>query len=139
MPDVVATSLSDNLADESSTLRDKISDRATHFKDNVSELGRKAADTIDENMASAAAGLEKAAATLHGRGENLPGIEKISGLAHTAAERLSATAGYIREHDVDRVMKDVGTLVKNNPGPSLLVAGVIGFLLGRAFMGGNRD
>jgi hypothetical protein len=31
------------------------------------------------------------------------------------------------------MMADVETLVKNNPGRSLLAAGVIGFLVGRAF------
>jgi hypothetical protein len=30
-------------------------------------------------------------------------------------------------------MANVETLVKNNPGPSLLAAAVIGFLAGRAF------
>jgi hypothetical protein len=35
------------------------------------------------------------------------------------------------------MMADVETLVKNNPGRSLLAAGVIGFLVGRAFS--NND
>ncbi len=83
--------------------------------------------------------MDRAAATLHGRAENLPGVDKITGLAHTAADKLSAGAGYFREHDVERIKEDVKTLVKNNPGPSLLVAGVIGFFLGRAFLSSNRD
>lgn len=122
---------------ESSTLGAKLSDGTTHLKDRVSEFGRKAVDTIDQNLTSAAGGLEKAAETLHGRAENLPGVDTVSGLAHSAADKLSATAGYVREHDVQRMMMDVKTLVRNNPGPSLLAVGVIGFLVGRAFRSNN--
>ena len=137
MPNNVVASFNDTLADDSSTLGNKISDSATQLKDKASELGRKATDVIDENIASAATGLDKAAATLHGRAENLPGIDKVSGLAHSAADKLSATAGYFREHDVDRIKEDLKMLVKNNPGPSLLVAAIVGFLVGRAFSSSN--
>lgn len=132
------TSSGDTLAGGPSGLGDKISNSATHLKDKASEIGRKASDAIDEKLASAAVGLDRAAATLHGRAENLPGVDKVSGLAHSAADKLSATAGYFREHDVARIKEDLKTLVKNNPGPSLLVAGAIGFLVGRAFIS-KRD
>lgn len=139
MHNIVAPTQRGPLADESPSVGDKIVDSATHFKNNVSDLGRRAADTIDANMASAATGLDKAAATLHGRAESLPGVDRMSGLAHTTAEKLSATAGYLRAHNVGTVLKDAKALVKENPGSSLLVAGVVGFLLGRAFLGRNRD
>ena len=42
------------------------------------------------------------------------------------------TADYVREHDVDRMLKDLETLVKNNPGPALVAAAFVGFLAGRA-------
>jgi hypothetical protein len=135
MPNNLVPSFSETPANESSTLGDKISNSAIHLKDKASELGRKATDAIDENIASAAIGLDKAAATLHGKAENL----NASGLAHAAADKLSATAGYFREHDVARIKEDLKTLAKNNPGPSLLVAGVIGFLVGRAFTSSKRD
>ena len=54
-------------------------------------------------------------------------------VAHSAAEKLESTAGYIREHDVRAMLSDVGDMVKRNPGPSLLIAVAIGFLIGRAF------
>ena len=59
-------------------------------------------------------------------------------MAHAAAESLSTTATYVREHDVRKMMTDVEALVKNNPGPSLFAAAVIGFLAGRAFSS-SRD
>ncbi|MGC4050235.1 MAG: hypothetical protein QM757_12695 [Paludibaculum sp.] len=60
-------------------------------------------------------------------------METISGLTHSAADKLSETAEYVREHDVDTMMTDVKKVVRRNPGPSLLIAAVIGFLVGRAF------
>jgi ElaB/YqjD/DUF883 family membrane-anchored ribosome-binding protein len=127
------TSLRDPVADEPSTAGEKLSDAAGQVKEKVSDLGRAAADKIDENRDAAAGGLDKAASALHEKAERLPGGEKVASLAHATAEKLSSTADYVREHDVNRMMADVETLVKNNPGPSLLAAAVIGFLVGRAF------
>jgi ABC-type transporter Mla subunit MlaD len=139
MPNNYPGSFNDTLADESSTLGTKLSDTTTQLKNKASDLGRKAADVIEENMESAAGGLDKAAATLHGRADNLPGVEKMTSLAHSAADKLSATAEYVREHDVDRIMADVKSVVKKNPGASLLAAGVVGFLVGRAFRSSNSE
>ena len=125
-------------ADESSTLGEKVSDAAGQVKDKVSEFGRTAANKIDEGRDAAAGGLKKAASALHENAESLPGGEKVSTLAHATAEKLSSTADYVREHDLNRMMGDVETLVKNNPGPSIIAAGVVGFLLGRAFTS-NHD
>jgi hypothetical protein len=119
--------------DSPTTMGETVSNTATQMKDKVSELGRTAVGTIDENRAAAASGLEKAASTLHEHAASLPGGGNASSLAHSAADKLSSTAGYVREHDVKRMMGDVETLVKNNPGPSLLAAAVFGFLVGRAF------
>jgi ElaB/YqjD/DUF883 family membrane-anchored ribosome-binding protein len=68
---------------------------------------------------------------------SLPGGEKVTSLAHATADKLSSTADYVREHDVNQMMSDVETLVKNNPAASLLTAAVVGFLVGRAFT--SRD
>ena len=126
------TAFGATVADEPS-LGEKLSDTATQVQDKVSELARTAGNKLDENRDATAGGLNKAAAALHEKAESLPGGERVTNLAHATAEKLSSTADYVREHDVNRMMTDVGTLVKNNPGPSLLAAAVIGFLVGRAF------
>jgi ElaB/YqjD/DUF883 family membrane-anchored ribosome-binding protein len=128
-----ATTFSGHVGGEPSTLGEKLSDTAGQVKDKISDLGRATADKIDENRDAAASGLQHAASALHEQAESLPGGEKVSSLAHATAETLSTTADYVRDHDVNRMMADVETLVKNNPGRSLLAAGVIGFLVGRAF------
>ena len=133
MPNNTPASLNDESGDEQSTLGEKLANTAGQVKDKVALLGRSAADKVDENRGAAASGLQKAASALHEKAESLPGGEKISSMGHAAAERMSSTADYVREHDVEGMMTDVETLVKNNPGRSLLAAAVIGFLLGRTF------
>ncbi len=135
MPNNAAATFTDQRGDEQS-LGEKLSDTAGQVKDKVGVLGRNAADKVDENRDAAASGLDKAASALHDKAESLPGGEKVTSLAHAAADRMTSTADYVREHDVDGMMKDVESLVKNNPGRSLLAAAVIGFLLGRTF---SRD
>jgi ElaB/YqjD/DUF883 family membrane-anchored ribosome-binding protein len=60
-------------------------------------------------------------------------VEKVTGLAHSTADKLSSTAEYVREHDLKSMMADVEQLVKQNPVPSLWAAAIVGFLVGRAF------
>ena len=132
-----ATSFMEPIAEDSPTVGEKISDAATQVKDKVSDLGRTAANKIDENRDAAASGLDKTASALHEKADSLPGGEKVSSLAHATADKISSTAEYVREHDVNKMMADVETLVKNNPGRSLLAAAAIGFLVGRAFS--NND
>jgi hypothetical protein len=127
------TSFGTPVAEELSTLGERISDTATQVTDKVTDLGRTAADRIDKNRDATAGGLDKAASALHEKAESLPGGEKVTGLAHATADKLTSAAGYVRAHDVNQMMADVGTLVKNNPGRSLFAAAVIGFLAGRAF------
>jgi len=118
---------------------DKISDTATQVKQKASDLGHMAADKIDNNREAAASGLDKMASTLHDKAEGLPGGEKVTSLAHATADKFSSTADYVRSHDVNRMMSDVETIVKNNPGPSLLIAAALGFLVARAFSSSSND
>lgn len=96
-------------------------------------IGQAAADRIDENRSTAAGGLDSAASALHRSADSLPGGESVKGAAHTAADALSSTADYVRENDVKSMLADVQKLVKANPGPALLTAAVLGFLVARAF------
>jgi ElaB/YqjD/DUF883 family membrane-anchored ribosome-binding protein len=111
---------------------DSIAERATDAKEKIADLGRTAVDTIDDNRHSAAAGLSAAASTLHEKAESLPGGDRVQDFAHATADRLSSTAKYVREHDMNRMMADVEVLVTRNPGPSLLAAAAVGFLIGHA-------
>jgi len=119
--------------DVASNAADKISNAASQAKNKLADLGRTAAQKIDSNRQAAAGGLQDAASTLHDKADRLPGGEKVSNLAHTAADKLSATASYVRDHDMNSMMSDLEQFVRKNPGPALMGAAAIGFLVGRAF------
>jgi ElaB/YqjD/DUF883 family membrane-anchored ribosome-binding protein len=120
------------VASKAAATGDALSERAAEAKSKLSDFARTTAGAVDENRSAAADGLDTAASTLRARAGVLPGGERVSGMAHAAADRLSTTANYVREHDVNRMMTDVEGLVTRNPGPSLLVAAAFGFLVGRA-------
>ncbi len=123
----------DSLSDSAQNVKDKLTDAAATAKQKVSDAGRQAGDKIDEKRGPAADALQSAASTIHEKAEDLPGGEAVKSVAHSTAEKLELTAGYIREHDVKAMVSDVEEIVRRNPGPSLLVAVAIGFLIGRAF------
>ena len=102
-------------------------------KEKVFSAGRKAVDTINDRREPAARSLNQAAASLHETADNLPGVRRVSDLAHATADRIQATADYVRDHDVRAVMSDVEGFVRRHPGQSLAAAVVLGFLLGRMF------
>jgi len=122
-----ATTVTDDLK----AAGDQVADRAAKAKDAVSNMARSAVDRLGDTRATTADGLETAASALHKGADSLPN-DTVSGYAHSAADRLSTTADYVRRNDVNRMMADVESVVKNNPGPSLVVAAAFGFLLGRA-------
>lgn len=52
--------------------------------------------------------------------------------ARTAAtDTVKQAADYLRETGMDSMLDDVEAMVKRHPGPALVVAGVLGFMVGR--------
>jgi hypothetical protein len=99
----------------------------TDIKEKVSNLGRKAVEEIDRSRQSAAGALDQTASSLH------TGGDKVSGVAHSAADSLQSTADYIRRTDLAGMGKDIQELVTRYPGVSLAAAAVLGFLVARGF------
>jgi hypothetical protein len=114
-------------------LGSQIADATTRVKDRAADLGQSAVDMLDDQRSSAASGLSGAAATIRERADQLPGGDTVTGLAHSAADTLTSTADYVRRNDLKDMLADVEQVVKKNPGPSLLAAAFVGFLVGRAF------
>jgi len=125
------------MAIKSTTFGDAADTTVSKVTDKVTETAAQVKDKVDANRNVAAQGLEQAASTIRDKADSLPGGETVTDLAHTAADKLTATAGYVRDTDVNTMMADVETLVKKNPGPALMVAAVVGFLVGRAFSGND--
>ena len=129
-----ATQLGDEAAEMARKAKESLSDAAKTVKDKTQELGRDAINKIEENRVSAAGALHNAASSMHQKADKLPNGPD---LAHSAADRVEAVASYLQGHDTKQMMADVETVVRRNPGPSLLVAGALGFLIGRAFRSTN--
>src|SRR5688572_25034277 len=102
------------------------------LKDSMSDMARTASQTAEDGRRTAAERLGSAASAVRDRADQLPGGPKVQQFAHAAAERLSTTADYVRSHDAKHMLADVERVVKNNPGPSLVIAAAFGFVLGRA-------
>ena len=128
------TQLGDEAADMARNAKESLSDAAKTVKDKTQEFGRDAMNKIEENRVSAAGALHNAASSMHQKADKLPNGPD---LAHSAADRVEAVASYLQGHDTRQIMADVETVVRRNPGPSLLAAGVLGFLVGRAFRSNN--
>lgn len=111
-------------------------DSLSTSKGKAAELGQRVADTIDENRGAAASGLESAAGALRERADALPGGERVVNAAHATANAVGVAADYVRDNDLKAMVADVQKLVKNNPGPALLAAAALGFLVARTF---SRD
>jgi ElaB/YqjD/DUF883 family membrane-anchored ribosome-binding protein len=125
-----------SLKDLADLTGERAASRVAEVRESMSEVADIAADKVNEGREMAADRLESAASTVHERADQLPGGPKVKEFAHAAADRLSTTADYVRSRDAARMMEDVEGLVKNNPGPALVVAAAFGFLLGRAL---SRD
>jgi len=102
----------------------------------AAEMGQKVVDKIDEKRGAAASGMESAASTLREKADTLPGGEKVANAAYRTADAVGAAADYVRQNDLRAMIMDAQTLVKNNPGPALLIAAALGFLVARSF---SRD
>ncbi len=132
-PGMSTSQFTDDANDAMQSVKDKVTETASNVKQKAAEAGRQVAGNIDQKRGPAADALHSAASTIHEKAESLPGGDTAKNVVHSAADKLESTAGYIREHDVRAMVSDVEDIVKRNPGPSLLVAAAIGFLIGRAF------
>ena len=110
------------------------SDRAREAKDAMFETARAATRKVDEARSVASDQLEGAASAIGEQADTLPGGRRVKEFAQAAADRLSSGADYVRSHDARRMMTDVETAVRKNPGPALLIAAAVGFVLGRALV-----
>ena len=102
----------------------------TTIKSKAQGIGVRTAQRADKARVGVAAGLETVASTMHERSD------QVARAGHRAADAVTSGAEYLRGHDVQTMMRDLGQVIRRHPGPSLLGAVAVGFLLGRAL---SRD
>jgi hypothetical protein len=108
------------------TLPEQVTDAAYQVMEKVNDLSRSATEKMEATRVAAAGGLDSTASALHNSGE------KVADLAHGTADKLNSGAKYLRNNDVPGIFSDLQTVVRKNPGISLLVAGFVGFAMARA-------
>ena len=100
---------------------------AGEIKDQVGEAAGRARSKFDSARKPVADKLHDAADKVREH------ADRISGAAGSAADRLEASADYIKSRDARRMAQDLVGMIKRHPAQSLLIAGVIGYLVARAF------
>src|ERR1700683_2386012 len=103
---------------------------ASEARSAAAELAHKASRKVDQVRATAADSLDTAASAVD------KGGERVASAAHGAAGAISSGAQCVRAHGARHMIDDLAQLVKNNPGPALLGAAALGFVLGRALSRG---
>ncbi|HET9329226.1 MAG TPA: hypothetical protein VFO23_01750 [Steroidobacteraceae bacterium] len=88
--------------------------------------GETVVNATERLRGSAASGLTSAADAVHAGGE------RVASAAHRAGDALASGAEYVRDNDVRDMVDDLAEVVRNNPGPALLCAAALGFVLGRS-------
>jgi ElaB/YqjD/DUF883 family membrane-anchored ribosome-binding protein len=89
-------------------------DRTTDALDNIVKLVSGAADTIEERLGA-----------------------QYAGYARSAADTVGNVADTLREKDVDDLVEDAKTFVKNSPGIAIGAAAAVGFVLARLVKAGT--
>jgi ElaB/YqjD/DUF883 family membrane-anchored ribosome-binding protein len=120
------------LRDPASTIGRQVVDATRDARASVADMARAAGATAEHTRVAAADKLAGAASTVRQHADEIPGGPRVHEFANAAADRLSSTADYLRTSDSARMRSDVETVVKNHPGPALMVAAMFGFLIGRA-------
>jgi ElaB/YqjD/DUF883 family membrane-anchored ribosome-binding protein len=131
MPNKTTPDSNPTAADVRTAARD-MTERVRNTAASMTDAAHNAAATFDDSRSTAADGLDAAASALHDRAADLPGGDTVRNVARATADRLGSSADYVRTHDAKRMMADVESFVKSNPGPALAIAASFGFLLGRA-------
>ena len=104
----VSMSIETNTADPAARLKKGMLNRAEHAK------------------AAAASVLERTASSLHTR------TDQISDFGHSTAERIQASADYVRDLELEGLVLEVRDLLRRYPARLLLGAAFLGFIVGRS-------
>lgn len=111
----------DKLEETAATL----SERAVQLKTQLADKLATGASTIRQRSSDTAK-LDDAIATTK---------EKVAGAGDRVASGMEKSAEWLRDTNMSTIKQGLARQVKENPGRTLLIAGAIGYLLGRAFKG----
>ena len=122
----------ERVGDKVESMRAEAAEKVREAGAAMSDAASRTGEKIDEHRSTLADKLDSTASTIRDGAEDLAGGSRARDLAEGTASRLGSAADYVRSHDANRMMGDLEHVVKQNPGPALVVAAAFGFLLGRA-------
>jgi ElaB/YqjD/DUF883 family membrane-anchored ribosome-binding protein len=123
----LAGSAQDKLADVGSTVRD----RTGHLKDSLADALETGADKVRQRAGATGHGVALAGSTAAGS-VAIEGDARLADIGGKVATGMDATAGWLRDADLDGLKSGLEHQVKEHPGRTLLIAAGIGYLLGKA-------
>jgi ElaB/YqjD/DUF883 family membrane-anchored ribosome-binding protein len=113
-------------------VHDKVEESAETIRERAVQLKTQLADKLETSAgrlrrrASDTAKLDDAIAMTK---------EKVADASDRVASGMERSADWLRNADLSSMQRKLEREVRENPGRALLVAGAIGYLLGRAFKG----
>jgi len=122
----MTSDLSGAARDAVASTKGAVSDLASRVGDAASDLSDSAREALHRGRLNTAKALDSAA-----RGIDA-GTDSVSRAGHGAADKVGASAQYVRSHGARELVSDIEALVKRHPGKSLLVVAALGFMAGRA-------
>lgn len=118
-----------------SKLKEKVSEQAGSIqeksyiaKEKVSDNLSGAADTVHQKSDQTQEFLTKKTDEINKLAQRT--IEKANELGHRAGDALNSSSEYVRNFDIQETRQQVKEKIQQNPGRSLVVAGVFGLLIG---------
>jgi ElaB/YqjD/DUF883 family membrane-anchored ribosome-binding protein len=109
--------------------------------DDVSTVGSGTSSgstaTTDASGSPDNSGITGSSTESYGDGRLATAKHKIGQAKEKVVDRMHATADWIKERDIDQVKGTIEQQVRDHPGRTLLIAAGLGYLIGRAFRGGN--
>jgi len=125
----VAGTAQEKLADVGSSVRD----RAGNLKDSLATALDSGAERLRRQAGSTGSSGQQFAGATEGGSVAIDATNsRIAPVATKVAGGMEATAGWLRETDLDSVKTGIERQVKEHPGRTLLVAVGLGYLLGKA-------
>jgi ElaB/YqjD/DUF883 family membrane-anchored ribosome-binding protein len=126
----MASTAQDKLADVGSTVRD----RAGTLKNSLADALESGADRIRQRGGQASSGGQNSQfAGATATGSVAVGTDgRVTQVTERVASGMDATAGWLRDADLDGLRTGIETQVKEHPGRTLLIAAGLGYLLGKA-------
>ena len=121
--------------------KEKLQDKLGQVKDKARDLQSSLADRLDagaDKLRQRNQNATLAGATSTGTSGGSAGLmsdERVANVQDSVARGMSKSADWLRNGDMKA---DIEKQVRENPGRTLLIALGLGYVLGKAFRGGNR-